>query len=152
MKKTILALAMLVTTGLTSAFANKSGEINQRAIASFGKDFVSAKNASWQQSSDYAKVTFSLNNHVLFAYYNQQGELLAVIRNVLTDQLPIQLLTEMKKRFSNYWVTELFEVATEDQTNYFVTLENSDEKIVLKSVGFDEWVVYQKENKNSISL
>lgn len=152
MKKTILALAVLMTTGLTSAFANKSGEINQRAIASFGKDFISAKNASWQQSRDYAKVTFSLNNHVLFAYYNQQGELLAVIRNVLTDQLPIQLLLELKKKCNNHWVTELFEVSTEEQTNYFVTLENSDEKLVLKSVGFDEWMVYHKENKNSVTL
>jgi hypothetical protein len=40
MKKTILALAVMLTTGLTSAFANKGEEINQRAISSFSKDFL----------------------------------------------------------------------------------------------------------------
>ena len=58
MKKTILALAVMLTTGLTSAFANKGEEINQRAISSFSKDFLSAKNVSWQQQKDYAKATF----------------------------------------------------------------------------------------------
>jgi len=152
MKKTILALAVMLTTVLTSAFANKSEEINQRALASFGKDFVSAKNASWQQSADYAKVTFNLNNHVLFAYYNQDGELLAVVRNILTDQLPVNLLTTMKKKYKSYWVSELFEVATGEQTNYYVTLESGDEKIVLKSEGTDEWKLYSHEPKNCVAL
>ena len=70
MKKTILALAVMLTTGLTSAFANIGEEINKSAISSFNKDFLSAKNVSWQQQKDYAKATFSLNNHVMYAYYN----------------------------------------------------------------------------------
>jgi hypothetical protein len=35
MKKTILAWAVMLTVGLTSAFANKSEDINQNAIAAF---------------------------------------------------------------------------------------------------------------------
>lgn len=150
MKKTILALAVMLTMGLTNAFANKGEEINQWAMASFNKDFKGAKNVSWQQHKDYTKATFSLNNHVLFAYYNQEGELLAVIRNVLSDQLPIRLLTEIKNKYTHYWISELFEMATESQTTYYVTVENSDEKIVLKSDGFDKWLVYKKEKKDSV--
>jgi len=129
MKKTILALAVMLTTGLTSAFANIGEEINKSAISSFNKDFLSAKNVSWQQQKDYAKATFSLNNHVMYAYYNYQGELLAVVRNVLSDQLPIHLLTEIKNNYSGYWISELFEMATEDQTTYYVTIENGNEKL-----------------------
>ncbi len=152
MKKTILALAVMMITGLTSAFANVSGDVNQRAVASFSKDFINAKNVSWQQEKNFAKATFSLNNRVMFAYYDQSGELLAVIRNILSDQLPVELLMELKKKSNNYWVTELFEVATGDQTNYYVTLENGDEKVVLKSDGFDQWSVYSKEKKNYVTL
>ncbi len=152
MKKTILALAVMMITGLTSAFANVSGDVNQRAVASFSKDFVNAKNVSWQQQKNFAKATFSLNDRVMFAYYDQSGELLALIRNILSDQLPVELLMELKKKSNNYWVTELFEVATGDQTNYYVTLENGDEKVVLKSDGFDQWSVYSKEKKNYVTL
>jgi hypothetical protein len=152
MKKTILALAVMLTTGLTSAFANKGEEVNQRAISSFSKDFLSAKNVSWQQQKDYAKATFSLNNHVMFAYYNQDGELLAVVRNVLSDQLPIHLLTEIKRNYGNFWVSELFEMATEDRTTYYITVENSQERRVLKSDGLDQWTLYKKEKKDCIVL
>jgi len=152
MKKTILALAVILTTGLTSAFANKGEDVNQRAISSFSKDFLSAKNVSWQQQKDYAKATFSLNNQIMYAYYNQEGELLAVIRNVLSDQLPIQLLTEIKNNYANFWISELFEMATEDQTIYYVTIENGTERIVLKSDDLAQWKIYKKEKKDSIVL
>jgi hypothetical protein len=152
MKKTILALAVILTTGLTSAFANKGEDVNQRAISSFSKDFLSAKNVSWQQQKDYAKATFSLNNQIMYAYYNQEGELLAVIRNVLSDQLPIQLLTEIKNNYANFWISELFEMATEDQTTYYVTIENGTERIVLKSDDLAQWKIYKKEKKDSIVL
>jgi len=150
MKKTILALAVILTIGLTSAFANKGEEVNQRALSSFNKDFLSAKNVSWQQQKDYAKVTFSLNNHVMFAYYNKEGELLAVMRNVLSDQLPIHLLTGVKNNYANYWISDLFEMATEDQTTYYVTVENGEERIVLQSDGLNQWNVYKKEKKRKI--
>ena len=76
MKKTILALAVILTVGLTSAFANKSEDINQGAITSFKSDFVKARNVSWQEGKDFAKVTFTLNDQVMFAYYsNETNEL-----------------------------------------------------------------------------
>lgn len=152
MKKTILALAVMLTTGLTSAFANIGEEVNKSAVSSFNKDFLSAKNVSWQQQKNYAKATFSLNNHVMYAYYNDQGELLAVVRNVLSDQLPIHLLTEIKNNYSGYWISDLFEMATEDQTTYYVTVENGNEKLILKSQGLDQWSTYKKEKKNCIIL
>jgi len=151
MKKSILAMAVLLVTVLSSAFANKS-EINQWAMRSFQKDFVSAKNVSWQQQREYSKVTFSLYNRVMFAYYNQDGELMAVIENILSEQLPIPLMTEIKNKYKGYWISELFEVATEGQTTYYVTLENSDQKLVLQSDGFDQWSSYKKEKKDYVVL
>ncbi len=152
MKKTILALAVIMTTVLTNAFADKNEGIAQRAMASFKKDFTSAKNVSWEQQKVYAKATFSLNNQVLYAYYDLDGELLAVIRNILSDQLPVKLLTELKKDYANGWITELFEVSTENQTTYYVTLETSDSRVILKSEPSNNWSVYKREKKNCVEL
>ena len=86
MKKTILAWAVMLTVGLTSAFANKSEDINQNAIAAFRNDFTTATNVSWQQGKDYVKATFSLNDQIMYAFYNQQGELVGVMRHLLVSR------------------------------------------------------------------
>jgi hypothetical protein len=148
MKKTILALAVMLTTGLTSAFANRGGDINQGVIASFKTEFVAARNVSWQQEKEFTKATFTLNDQVMYAYYsNETNELLAVVRNILSYQLPINLFTSLKKDYSDHWISGLFEVARQDHTSYYITLENSEETIVLRATSTDEWSVYKKTKK-----
>lgn len=147
MKKVILSLAIVLMIGI-SAFASTNDEVNQRAVSNFHKEFVSARNIVWEQKQDYLKVTFTLNEQVLFAYYNNNGDLQAIVRNLVSSQLPINLLTNLKKEYSGFWISDLFEVASDDQTNYYVTLENADKKIVLKSNGSDDWSVYAKSKKD----
>jgi hypothetical protein len=148
MKKLILALAMILTTGLTSAFASRGDDINQAAMASFKSEFATATNISWQHEKAYTKVTFTLNDQVMIAYYNNDNnELIAVVRNILSQQLPLNLFTSLKKEYKGYWVTGLFEMATPGYTSYYVTLENSDETIVLNATGSSEWTMYNKTRK-----
>jgi hypothetical protein len=147
MRKMILAIAVTLTLGMTSAFANGGDEVNKQIAESFNRDFVTAKNVSWESQKDFVKATFNLNNQVLFAYYKENGELLAVVRNMLSDRLPIFLLTDLKKHYSNYWVSDLFEMASQDQTSYYISLESSDETLVLRADGYNGWSVYKRSRK-----
>ena len=150
MKKILLSIATVLMLG-ASAFAakNDDGIANQMAVRAFKKDFASAKNISWEQKEAFTKATFSLNGQVMFAYYNTNGDLQAVVRNITSDQLPINLLASLKNEYSDCWITELFEMAANDETTYYVTLETSEKKIVLKSSGAGSWEVYSKERKQS---
>ena len=146
MKKALLILA--ISFGVVSAsFANES--INARAEQSFKKEFAQAKDVKWQRSGDMAKATFTLNERVLFAYYSQEGELVAITRNITTDQLPITLLNSLKKNYSDFWITDLFEMVSGGQTSYYITVENADSKVVLKSDDFAEWTGFKKEKKDA---
>ena len=149
MKKSILSIAILLMMGI-SAFAAKDDEanVNQLAVKSFHREFVNAKNVKWEQKVNYVKVEFTLNDQVLFAYYNNEGVNTAIVRNLVSDQLPINLLTAVKKDYTGFWISDLFEVAADEQTSYYVTLENADKKIVLKSTGIEGWEVYSKSRKN----
>jgi len=148
-KQVILSIATVIMMGF-SAFAGTNDEVvNQQAAQSFKKDFANARNISWEKKQDYVKVTFSLNDQVLFAYYNTSGELQAVVRNIVSDQLPITLLTDLKKEYGDFWISDLFEVATDDQTTYYVTVENANKTIVLKSDGSSSWNVYSKTKKDT---
>lgn len=148
MKKILLSIAtlLIVSAGAFASNANND-EVNQQALRSFKKDFATATNIVWEQKAGFSKATFSLDGAILFAYYNDNGSLQAVVRNITSEQLPINLLTSLKNDHSDYWISDLFEVASDGQTNYYVTLENSDKKIVLRSSGINSWDVYSKEKK-----
>jgi hypothetical protein len=76
--------------------------------------------------------------------------LLAVTRNITTNQLPMGLLTDVKKNYANYWISDLFEMVADNETSYYVTLESADSRVVLKSTDSTTWQVYKKEKKNDI--
>ncbi|HLY69212.1 MAG TPA: hypothetical protein VKR53_05755 [Puia sp.] len=147
MKQTILAMAMMLMAGLTSAFAKNDEGISNEITTSFNKDFVSATNVSWNKQKDFTKATFTMNNQVMFAYYDESGSLIASARNILSEQLPINLMNDLKKGYGNYWISELFEMDRDGQASYYVTLENADETLILKSNSFNGWSTYKKSKK-----
>jgi hypothetical protein len=147
MKRTILTISMMLTIALTGAFANDNEGVAQRTKESFNSNFASASNVKWQKQKDFVKATFTWNGQVMFAYYNETGELMAITRNILSDQLPINLMTDLKKNYGNHWISDLFEIVVDGQTSYYVTLENADETIVLKSTDFNTWSAYKKEKR-----
>ena len=150
MKSKIMIGVFMLITGISSAFANGREEVNQQIIKSFNKEFAGAQHVQWTSAKEFVKATFTLNDQVVFAYYSQEGKLLGVTRNIVSGQLPINLLTDLKKNYSNYWIADLFEMAADDENNYYVTLENSDFKLVLKSNGINSWEVFKKDRKQSI--
>jgi len=105
-----------------------------------------------ENKKDYTKVTFRMNGIVMFAYYSTDGDLLAVVRNILSTELPIHLLMELKQKHSDCWITDLFEMDHNGQTIYYASLENSDVKVTLRSADNSNWETYQKENKETKSL
>jgi hypothetical protein len=147
MKKLILAMTVMLTTGLTGVYANKKEEINKQVAASFSKDFAGAQNVVWQQQKQYAKASFTLNGQVMFARYTEDGKLQAVWRNVLSDHLPILLLAKLKRNYSNYWISDLMEMTSEDQTFWYIKLESADETFILKSGIYNQWDVYKRIKK-----
>jgi hypothetical protein len=148
MKKTFLSIALVLAAGISSTFANDNDGVSKSVKSSFSKDFKSATNVEWQQKSKFDKATFSFNNQIMFAYYDPTGMLLAVSRNISSENLPIKLQADLKNTYSNYWISDLFENAAHDVTTYYITLENADQKLILRSNDSNEWGVYQKINKD----
>ena len=146
MKKSIIILLISLVSGI-SAFAKNEETVNKKVLSSFNKEFATATNTNWEVNRNYTKVTFVLNEQVLFGYYNAEGEKLAVIRNLRITQLPISLATKVKKSYGNYWISDLFEVSTATETTYYISVENAEQKITLKSDGTLGWTVFQKNDK-----
>ena len=146
-KKIALAAAMLLTIGIASSFANPTDGGNDAATASFHKDFKKAEVMEKKTGKTYTRFTFKLNDMILFAFYDENGQLLAVTRNIKSSQLPIQLLMQVKKDYGNYWITDLFEFTGDGNSNYYITMENADSRITLRSYDSGAWQVYDRKAK-----
>jgi len=143
MKSLIIAAALFVSL---SAFAGRE-KVNEKVLNAFKTEFVNAQEVEWTISSEYFKASFQMNGQRIFAFYNTDGELMGLTRNISSAQLPVRLQTSLKKNYSNYWISDLFEVSNSDGTHYYVTLENGTSKVVLKSSTGNDWSAYKKDRK-----
>ena len=144
MKKLILTLAVALST--MCSFAGDV-TVSSRVLDAFKNDFSSAKEISWTSASDYYKASFIFNDQHVAAFYNLDGDLIAMTRYISSLDLPLSLQTNLKKAYGNYWITDLFEVSNHNGTSYYITLENADGNVILKSTAGENWRTYQKVTK-----
>jgi hypothetical protein len=144
MKKILFATALLLSISFATIANNKSTD--PKALAAFKKDFSGASDVSWEEAADFSKATFAINGSVLFAYYSNNGELIAASRNISSSQLPLILFTGLKNEYSSYWISDLFELSHNNTTTYYVTLENANEKKILSSTSYG-WDTYSSKIK-----
>jgi len=148
MKKIIVTLAIAVSS--LSAFAGtvpNEENVNQKVLDAFKNEFVTAKQVEWTVASGYYKAMFVYNERYVFAFYSENGELLGLTRYLSPLDLPLALQNNLKKNYENYWVSDLFEAVKSDETHYYITVENADSKIVLRSSG-NGWSTHSKTKKS----
>ena len=146
-KHIALTVAVIMTLGIGSSFAAPIVKNGQENINnSFHRDFRQAELLSTNAGKDYTKLTFKMHGVILSAFYSDNGELLAVTRNIPSSQLPLRLLMDLKNNYANYWITDLFEINTNGSSSYYITLENADTKLTLRS-NETAWDSYTKTTK-----
>ena len=146
MKKKLFVFGLLVTMGVSTAFANDE-KVSAKVLASFKTEFSTAQDVMWETGSNYFRAMFSLNEQRLFAYYNLEGELISIARYISSIQLPINLFSNLKNDYSKYWISDLFELSNSEGLHYYVTLETADTKLVMRSSNGSNWSTYSKNKK-----
>jgi len=145
MKKLMIAVALLVSLG---AFAGKEKEkVNEKVLNAFNTEFTNVHEVEWTASADYFKASFALNGQRVSAVFNTDGELMGMTRNIPSSQLPVTLQSSLKRNYGSFWISNLFEVSNSNGTHYYITLENGDNKVILKSSGNSDWAPYKKDRK-----
>jgi hypothetical protein len=144
MKKIILTIAIAISS--FAVFANETN-VNATVLSTFSKDFSSATEVSWTTGSQFYKANFVYNAQHVTAFYSFTGELLGLARNISSLDLPMNLQKSLRKDYTGRWISELFELSNEEGTSYYITLEQADSKLTLKSDDGLSWSVYKKSIK-----
>jgi len=147
MKKKIVGAAIMLMIITSAAFAGDVEIANPKVITSFQKEFVKASDVQWAKTNGFYKATFKINDFIMCALYSEDGSLAGAYRSIVSSQLPIGLQTELKNQFSDYWITDLNEYSNNDDAGYYVSLENADQVMIMKSTNTTDWQVVRKIKK-----
>ena len=147
-----MKILFVTLTALFSLFNTKSFatdvKISPVVLESFSTSFEDASEVKWSVSNELYRADFNFNDQYISAYFDAGGNIVAEVKNITSLQLPLCLQKGLKKHLQNLWITELFEVNNNEGTSYYVTLENADTKLVLKSTGTAGWSTFQKQRKS----
>ncbi|HEX2844898.1 MAG TPA: hypothetical protein VHN59_00005, partial [Chitinophagaceae bacterium] len=139
-------LTLAIAISSFAVFANDV-KVNTAVLNAFNSEFADAKDVQWASGQGYYKASFQYNDQYVTAFYSFDGQTLGVARNISSLDLPMNLQSSLKKEYSGRWITELFEVSNEEGTHYYITLEQADSKVTLKSSNGSKWSVYKKATK-----
>lgn len=137
-------LALVLTTLITSAFSADPIYSNAAVISSFNKSFATAQNVEWTIKSDFYRAKFTMEGEVFYAYYKEDGELMAVTRNIKASQLPIGLSASLEEKYGEYYLADLFEVSSNGESTYYATIRKGKCSITLQAFSSGAWKVYKK--------
>src|SRR5258706_1376151 len=112
MKKFLIGLT--IATSFISAIAfgrSEEKNPNPRTLKTFQAEFKNATNVKWEEGPEIVKARFNLNNFLLIAFFNTDGELVGTARTVLFDQLPLCAMTQISNRFGKSGFYDIVEYA-----------------------------------------
>ena len=120
--------------------------VNGVMESQFYADFPNASNVSWTQGA-FAEATFTDNEVVKTAYYDEDNELVGTTSEIDYSLLPESARRNIDKEYKDYKVDKvilfddneandtsmlLFDNSFGDQDTYFPVLSNGSKKIILK--------------------
>lgn len=132
MKKIIVSFSLLMTSGLSIAFANDKVNPDQQILEGFKKEFIAAQSITWDKQGEYDRAIFLLMGHRVMAWFNTTGQLEGCIRDIFFDQLPLNVMKAVDKRFAEADILSVREITNADGTNYQITLETKSKKLNVK--------------------
>ena len=148
MKRKIITLAVAFVLIANTMFAGAVKNMVPESVSyAFNQGFSHAKLIHWDSFGTYFKATFMQKGETMYAFYSDDAEFMGVAKNVLSDNLPVTLQAEVKTKFQGYWITDLANYEVAGKNGFLITIENADEKIVLKAIANQHWQIYSRTNK-----
>jgi hypothetical protein len=131
MKKILIIL--FAFTAVAANAGDRNPEINQNIIKSFNETFIYAQDVVWQERDNVYQANFWQGGINIRARYDDRGNLLGTIRYYFEKQLSPVILAKLKKKYSGKPIFGITEVSFDDDTSYFITLQDDKNWYTVKS-------------------
>jgi len=133
MKKLIILTCLFAAL---SAAASNPPEVSEKVLKAFNETFVKATDVVWHEMQNFYEARFKQSEIIIRAIYDTDGNLLRTTRYYSEENLPINILTKVKKKYAGKSVHGVTESASEDEVSYYITLEDEKNWYIIKA---DSW-------------
>ena len=133
MKKTFVTLLAFLMIGITASIANPGINLDPKILSAFQKEFSFVKNVKWEVKGNLTQVNFLLNDQGVTAWYNSNAELVATVRNIFYNQLPISVIRSLEKEYAGSDLYGITEVNRNNETYYQLCADEKNKKYLLKA-------------------
>ena len=131
MKKIFIA-ALFAVTFITSAFAADVTNINTNIMKNFTSSFKNATNVLTVAGEDYTKVSFTLEDQKMEAFYDAEGEMIGLSRTIKVENLPVEAKRTFARKYAAYTAKEAIYFEGINESAYFISADNTIDTIVFK--------------------
>ena len=138
MKKLIILTCLFATL---SVAASNPPEVTEKVLKAFNETFMKATDVVWHETQNYYEASFKQSEIISRAIYDADGNLLRTTRYYSQENLPINILTRVQKKYTGKSVYGVTELSTEDEVSYHITLQ--DEK---------NWYIVIADNWGNLEL
>ncbi|MDB5154383.1 MAG: hypothetical protein JWR54_3134 [Mucilaginibacter sp.] len=158
MKKLFITAAIATMFSVT-AFAdgtkknNSAVSVSYTVLNQFSADFADAKNVVWTVNKNFQKADFVSEGVTMTAFYNLQGEFVALTTNTDVKAIPAKTKQEIDEKYKGYGINQVIVIQNNtelnpdaDETAYFVDLK-SDTKEILVKITSDAHTEFYKQVK-----
>lgn len=114
----LLGLSLLVI----SAYAY---DPNDKVLKSFKTTFTNAKDVRWDEFPDHYTVSFNYSGIISRVKYDMDGNITGSIRYYEASNLPLNLLTKLKKTHQSKTFFGVTELSVGEDVVYFVRMQDA---------------------------
>ena len=141
MKKLIIATCLFAAL---SVRASNPPEVTEKVLKAFNETFMKATDVVWHEVKNFYEASFKQSEIISRAIYDQDGNLVRTTRYYSQENLPINILTKLQKRFAGKTVYGVTELSMEDQVSYHITMQDDKNWYIIKA---DNWGSLELEQK-----
>jgi hypothetical protein len=157
--KKLFITAAIATLFSASVFADGTKKaktevnVSYSVLNQFTADFADASNVVWTVNGSFQKADFISGDVKKTAFYNLQGQFVALTQDVDARAIPAKAQKEIAEDYKGYTVNEVIVIQNNtelnpdaDETAYFVDLK-SDTKEVLVKITPEAHIEFYKQVK-----
>ena len=133
MKKILFILTLFVA--LTAAAATPP-EVNEKVLKAFKETFLKATDVVWYEMENTYQASFKQSSIISRASYDKDGNLLLSTRYYYQDNLPLHILSKVRKKYAGKLIHGVTEATSNDEVTYHIMLKDEKNWYVVKS---DSW-------------
>jgi hypothetical protein len=150
MKTIALILAIFCQHAVYSAYHNNEDSLSKKVANAFNAAFPGAKYVAvetLENQKELVKITFEHVGEIMFAFYSRNGDLVALSRKIKLPQLPIPARLSLEKKKRDRFLTDLFEISQNGETNYYATIKDAEWSMIYVANESGAWTLVKKSKR-----